>query len=278
MKWRNHAFLAGVTELAAAIVPQPRIYLHFGAEFDIARLFDREPLSLVCGQDWDDGMGGTPNPDGFVPELLFGSVSGIPVMAAQHCRSCADGGGVQPIIFPDALAYRLGARDFIYLDAGISLEGELKAGKWAMLTDFISNYGFSPLDGMHSFMPIPYPNLGETLSQYLNSEIINALGENEPIPLLCTCCGVPGFQQPTPATADRARNEGAAIMVGDLVLHLPFACALGCRSAALTLAVSQMLPGYYPAVARDDFTETCKYCSRQLMRALKIAIPEIAGN
>ena len=181
MKWRDHAFLAGVTELAAAIVPQPRIYLHFGAEFDIARLFDREPLCLVCGQDWDDGMGGTPNPDGFVPELLFGSVSGIPVMAAQHCRSCADGGGVQPIIFPDALAYRLGARDFIYLDAGISLEGELKAGKWAMLTDFISNYGFSPLDGMHSFMPIPYPNLGETLSQYLNSEIINALGVTDSV-------------------------------------------------------------------------------------------------
>ncbi|MBO7741654.1 MAG: hypothetical protein J6S21_03790 [Victivallales bacterium] len=275
MDWSRHDFLGRIAALAAEIPSAPEIYIHCGAEFQLNGIFDEPPQLLKAGKDWDDGLGDQPNLDGALPELLFGTVAGVPVMAAMHCRSYAEGGGIRPVIFPDALAYRLGARKFIYIDAGISLDAELKPGKWAMLTDFISSYGFSPLDGLHPYLPVPFPNLGSALSQFLNSEIINAIAESEPVPMLCSCCGIPGFQQLSPAAADKARNDGAAVVAADLVLHLPFACALGCDASAMILAVSQMLPGYYPAAVREDYTETCRFFSPHLRRALKKAIPEI---
>ena len=275
MNWQKHDFLSGIVEVAQTIMPRPRFYLHVADHFNLRGLFDSEPLILTAGENFFDNLGGKCNFSGALPHIVLGEVAGVSVMVATNCRTLADGGGVEPVLYPDVLAYHLGARNFIYIDTGISLNPDLKPGKWAMLTDFMSDYAISPLDGLHPFLPEPYPNLGDAFSQYLNSEIINSMSEKEPAPLLCTALGMPGYAQPTPAAAQRAHADGADIILRDLVLHLPLACALQCRTSAMVLAVAQMLPGTFPRITPGDFADTADFCSTQLIRTLRRCLPEI---
>ena len=179
------------------------------------------------------------------------------------------------VLFPTAVAEELGARRHIYVDTAISLDPELKAGKWGMLTDFINGYALSPLDGLHGLLEKPYPDLTDVFSQHQNSEIINALAEFGPPPRLCTFYGHPGFHACTRAEARLARNAGAELIGHDLVLHLIFSHALGCRVSALLLAGAQLLPDGGAPVRREEMRGTGHFCSAQLVNGLRKALAEL---
>ncbi|MBR6470906.1 MAG: hypothetical protein IKS83_03845 [Victivallales bacterium] len=252
----------------------PRYFLRFDGGFDLTGLFDEEPqqrelLPHPALPDW-------PNADNEPPLLLYGHCGGVPVLAHAGGWRTADGHGVLPALFPAAVAHAAGARNAIFFDCALSLNPDLKAGRWAMLTDFINGYAFSPLDGLHRDLERPFPNLSEALSQFQNSEIINALGAMGETPMLCTYLGRPGFHLATPAEAAVAHAQGADLVGHDLVLQLIFASAMAFRTSGMVLAGAQFLPGAdVSRLTRQDFQEAAKFRSRQLMRTLRQAIAEL---
>ncbi len=249
-------------------------YVHCGADYGMAGLFDEAPreflLSELSGED------GGLNLDGEEPRLLLGVVHGVPVAVASGVRRVAEGRGHLPALFPTALAARWGVRNHLFLDTAASLSPEFKAGKWGILSDFVSHFAFSPLEGLQGLLAHPWPDLSEALDQVQNSELVNALAEFGDPPRFCTVHGVPGFQLPTEAEAQRIRADGGDFLCHDLVLHVALSHAFGCRVSALVLAGVQLLPGRRSRFCREDLLETGKFCSKALRQGLRKAVREMA--
>ncbi len=253
---------------------QGLFYLHFGADYAMGGFFEDVVAEIPLWKLSED-LPDTRNLDGEEVVLRAGHCNGVPVLAACGARRVAEGYGPLAALFPTALAWAMGAKNHIFLDTAVSLHSDLKAGKWGMLTDFVNDFAFSPLEGLHQQVPNPYPNLSETLDQIQNSELINALAEFGDSPKLCTYHGVPGFHLPTVAEARHAREAGAEFLGHDLVLHLILAHALSCRVSALVLAGAQILPGAIPHFTRQEMLETGVFCSKQLKQGLRKALREM---
>ncbi|MBQ4480716.1 MAG: hypothetical protein II943_08765 [Victivallales bacterium] len=253
---------------------RPRYFLRVDGGFVLQGLFDDEPQCKVLLGHL--ALPPRPNADGEQPQILFGRCHGVPILVHAGGWRTADGHGVLPGLFPAAVAHSAGARNALFIDCALSLNPDLKSGRWAMLTDFINGYAFSPIEGLHRHLEQPFPNLAETLSQFQNSEIINALAVIGETPMLCTFLGRPGFHLATPAEAALARSQGADLLGHDLVLQLIFANAMGFRTSSLVLAGVQLLPGADATrLARKDFLEAAAFCSPQLVRALRRSIAEL---
>ena len=255
-----------------ARVPQtPAFYLHLGGYFTAAadRLFDREPRAIPL-RDLCPALPETPTPDGVEPALLHGNCRGVSVLVLRGERRLAEGVPAWMALFPTALAAYAGIDSHIFIDTGLSLHADLKAGHWAMLTDFINGYGFSPIDGIHQLAPQPFADMAQVFSQHQNSELLNGLAQFGDPPMLCTGMGIPGFHVCTPAEAKRHQADGADIVSHELALHLMLAAAFGCRISAMVLDAAQLLPARPTgALTRQDILATADFCTPQLLAGLK---------
>ena len=252
----------------------PHFFLHCCGGFDLNGLFDAPPQTLPLKTL--AGFPETPDTDGNTPQLLYGNCHELSILVQAGTWRLSDGHGLLPELLPIAIARAADISNAVFIDCALSLNPDLKAGHWGMLTDFINGFAFSPLDGLHHLLDHPFPNLAETLNQFQNSEIINALGDIGEMPLLCTFLGRPGFHLFTPAEIKVAHAQGADFIGHDLPLLLTFAHAMGLRVSCLVLAGAQLAPGEHARrLARQDFLEAAHFRSPQLTRALRHAIAEI---
>ena len=249
-------------------------FLQFGPGFETGRLFDEAPVSLELALL--PGMPAHPTPDQLSPRLEFGSSRGVSVLVSHGHRHLSEGLGLYPCILPLAIAAKLGIRKHFFIDNAISLIPEIKAGNWALLTDFLNGYAFTPLDGLHDFFKEPCPNLSNALSQHLNSELVNALDQVGVSCRLCTYQALPGFHFCTGAEAELARKNGADILGHDLVMEIIFSHALGCQVAAAVLASGQNLSAGHSSLKREDTLAACQFCGKEFLRGISIAMQEIS--
>lgn len=269
--------LADAASILACRLPsaeRPFFYLHLGAEYDLAGFFDAPPAEIPL-HELSPSLPRARTLDGEEARLLAGRIEGVPVLASAGARRVADGHGALAALFPTALASIMGVKNHIFLDTAISLVSEFKAGRWGMLADFVSDFSFSPLEGLHGMLDKPFPDLAHTLDQSQNSEILNAMADFGEPPRLCIYHGIPGFHLPTSAEAARSRAIGADFLGHDLVLHVILSHALGCHVSALVLAGVQLLPGFPRSFTRDEMRETGLFCSGQLRQGLRRAILEV---
>ncbi len=251
----------------------PGFFIQFGSGFDPAPLFDGEPRTMETGRL--PGMPVHMTPDEQHPLLLFGKAGGIPVLAARGHRHLYESCGVLPCVLPVCMAARLGIGNVILVDSGLSLNSELKPGKWLLLTDFMNAHHCSPLDGCQDMLPDPFPDMTCALSQHLNSELVNAMASVGISPMLGVYMSRPGSQFCTVAEAEAARRSGADMLGHDLAMEIIMAHALGCKVSAFALA-ALAAPDYYSTrpLRRRDMLDACAFCSYDLMRGLRIGIRE----
>lgn len=267
---------AGCLEEAFPDCRQGAFFLQFGPGFEVEGLFSTAPSCLPLAVLPD--MPQQHTPDRQLPQLLWGPCQGIKILVLQGHRHPGEGLGVYPCLLPLAAAWKLGLRRQIFIDSCISLKPELKAGSWAVLTDFLNGYSGSPLDGLAELLPDPYPDLSTALAQELNSELVNALDAVGISPKLCTYQAQPGFHICTRAEAELARTHGAEILGSDLVLEIITAHAFGCQVAAMALVGAQNAGLSSRRIQRQDILETCRFCSRDFLRGLALALNNIAGQ
>ncbi|MDD3695107.1 MAG: hypothetical protein PHG44_03980 [Lentisphaeria bacterium] len=255
-------------------IEQANIFLQFSAGFVSDSLFDESPLSLELADL--PGMPRHPTPDRVQPRFLFGLCRRLPILVLSGHRQLCEGNGLLPCLLPTMAASSLGLRKHIYVGQAISLIPEIKNGNYCLLTDFLNGYSFSPLDGLHSLLENPFPDLSTALSQELNSEIFNAMHQVGLDFRHCTYQSQPGMHFCTDAEAELARKNGADILGHDLVMEIMTAYAMKCKVAAIMLAGGQNLhPGKNNTLKRDELLLTSKLCSAQLIRGLKLALNEI---
>lgn len=252
----------------------PRYFLHCNGGFNLDGFFDEKPQVFPLKEFSE--LPSTPNADGEMPQLLWGDCHELSILVQVGSWRLSDGHGLLPTLLPVAVAQAAGIPNAVFIDCALSLNPDLKAGHWGMLTDFINGFAFSPLDGLHHLLDQPFPNLAETLNQFQNSEILNALGEIGETPMLCTFLGRPGFHLFTTAEVKVAHSQGADFLGHDLPLLLAFAHALGLRISSLVLAGAQLSPDAPGTrITRQDFLETARFRSPQLARTLRRAIAEL---
>lgn len=252
----------------------PAFYLQFHGGFEIDGLFDD-----VLGEVALSSLPSMPvhqTPDSHEPRFLYGRCDGVPVLVCLGHRHVFEGLGIEPCILPTCVAWRLGAKRFVFIDPVLSLLPELKAGNWTLLTDFINGQRMSPLDGLLPLLPTAFPDMTQALSQHLNSELVNALSQVSVQPKLCVYQSLPGSHFCTPAEAVAARSAHVDIVGHDMVMEIIMAHALGGEVSALGL-VGEMAPtdGSRP-LKREAFLETCRFCSWQMIRGLRLAIGELS--
>ncbi|NMA43769.1 MAG: purine-nucleoside phosphorylase [Oligosphaeraceae bacterium] len=258
-------------------IEQAGMFLQFSAGFETETLFDANPLSMKLAEL--PGMPTYPTPDGVQPQFYFGHCRKLPVLVLAGHRHLCEGNGLLPCLLPTLAAGSLGMRKHLYVGHALSLIPEIKSGHWCLLTDFLNGYAFSPLDGLHSLLENPFPDLSAALSQELNSEIVNAMHQVGLDFRHCTYQSLPGLHFCTGAEAELARKNGADILGHDLVMEIMLAYAMGCKVACIMLAGAQNLhPGKGSKLKREELLLTSKLCSPQLMRGLPIALIEIEKN
>ncbi len=275
------ALLNGIDQ-AATLLPQrfpnwqtPQLFLQFGSGFDLETLFDAPTPELPLPEL--PGMPKHQTPDREHPALLFGTVCDIPVLASRGHRHLYEGHGVYPCVLPLGAAWKLGANRHLYIDSGLSLRQEIKAGAWTLLVDFINGHHLSPLDGNHALLDTSFPDMNGALSQEQNSELVNAMSEVGISPRHGIFMARPGSQFCTVAEAEVARAGGADIIGHDLVMEIIMGHALGCKVSALALAAA-MAPDYRAKpLRRQDLLDTCRFCSKDLARGLRRALPELVA-
>lgn len=251
---------------------EPAFFIQCGSGFSYEGLFDEAPESVSLAVVPD--MPETCTPDGNDPRLLLGSIGGISVLALEGHRHVYEGLGVLPCILPLCVAYLLGARNMLFIDSGLSLNMDLKPGKWLMLTDFINGHGISPLAGNQDMLECAFPDMTNALSQHLNSELMNSLAGVGISPMLGIYTSHPGSGFCTVAEAGYARNAGADMIGHDLTVEICMAHAMGCKVSALALAALPAPDYYSKPVRRQDMLDACAFCSYGLMRGLRNGIRE----
>ncbi|MBR0457965.1 MAG: hypothetical protein IJJ26_01890 [Victivallales bacterium] len=250
----------------------PMCYVQFGSGFIADALFDQAPQELPLHRL--PGMPEHHTPDREHPQLLFGTVQGIPILATRGHRHLYEGNGPLPVILPICTAKQTGASAAILIDGGLTLNPDLKPGSWLLLTDFINGHHCSPLDGNHQLLPNAFPDMTEALSQHLNSELINALEEVGVNPRLGVFYSRPGSQFCTVAEARLAQLSGADVVGHDLVMEIIMGHALGLQVSAFALATLRAPDNYSPPLTRENFLDACRFCSEALIRGLRKGIPE----
>lgn len=276
------SLLEGI-QLAVELLPArfpnwqpPQFFLQFGSGFDLETLFDA-PAPPLPMQELP-GMPCQHTPDREHPDLLFGTVSGIPVLAARGHRHLYEGHGVYPCVLPLCTAWKLGAKRHLFIDSGLSLRPEIKTGAWTLLVDYINGHHFSPLDGNHALLESPFPDMNGALSQEQNSKLVNAMSEVGISPRHGVFMARPGSQFCTVAEAEVARSGGADLIGHDLVMEIIMAHALGGQVSALALAAA-MAPDYRAKpLRRQDLLDNCRFCSRDIIRGLRKALPELIAG
>lgn len=263
---------------AASLLPDvfrewqaPALFVQCGSGFKPDFLFDAPPQAILLNRL--PGMPHHRTPDNEHPALLYGLINNIPVLATRGHRHLYEGCGTLPCVLPLCVAHRAGVSTVIVVDSGLSLRKELKPGMWLLLTDFINGHHCSPLDGNHTMLPEPFPDMTEALSQHLNSELMNALADVGISPRLGVFMSRPGSQFCTVSEANAARSYGADIVGHDIVMEVIMGHALGCKVAAFALAALNA-PDYYARLKlkRNDILEACGFCSRDLFRGLRKGI------
>lgn len=267
------------TKEAAQLLPQlfsqweaPRAYLQCSSAMNPEKVFDDAPQAVPLNE-----LPGMPHheiPDGGHPQLLFGKVNGHAILATNGHRHIYEGMGTTPCVLPLCVARSLGAEAVILVGAGLSLKGDIKPGTWMLLTDFINGHHCSPLDGNHSMLKEPFPDMTFALSQRLNSELVNALATVGVSPKLGVYMSRPGSQFCTVAEADAARAGGADILGHDLVMEIIMGHALGMDVAAFALAALNAPNVYSRPLSRKDYLDNCQFCIRDLLRGLRTGIKD----
>lgn len=252
---------------------RPRFFWQFSAGFELTGLFDAEPQTMSLRELPLMPEEGTL--DEHHPELLYGRCAGVPLLVAHGHRHLFEGLGVQPCIFPTCCAWRLGVPSFVYIDPVLGLRPECKTGSFTVLTDFVNGHAVAPLDGLQRMLPHPFTDMTEALSQYLNSELVNALTQVSVQPRLCVYKSLPGAHFCTPAEAAAARAGHADIIGHDLVMEIITAHSLACEVAAIGVVAGMAPDGGARPLRRDGLLETCRYCSETLVRGLRLACAEI---
>ncbi len=254
----------------------PQFFLQFGSGFDLETLFDA-PASSLPMQELP-GMPCQPTPDREHPVLQYGAICGIPVLAARGHRHLYEGLGLYPCLLPLCTARKLGAQRHLFIGSGLSLRQEIKAGTWTLLVDYINGHSLSPLDGNHDLLESSFPDMTGTFSQEQNSELVNAMSEVGLSPRHSVFMARPGSQFCSVAEAEVARSNGADLIGHDLVMEIIMAHALGCKVSALVLAAA-MAPDYRgKPLRRQDLLDNCRFCSRDINRGLRKAMPELIAD
>lgn len=251
----------------------PRFFIQFSAGFDLDGLFDDTPQTLALHRLPD--MPEDHTPDNHLPTLLFGRCAGVPVLVAHGHRHLFEGLGPRPCILPTCCAWRLGTPACLFVDPVLGLRQECKTGSLTLLTDFVNGHAVSPLDGLLRMLPQPFPDMTGALSQYLISELVNALTQAQAQPRLCVYKSLPGAHFCTPAEAGAARAGHADIVGHDLVMEIITAHALERQTAAIGVVAGMAPDGAARPLRRAAILETCRFCSPTLMRGLRLACAEI---
>lgn len=255
---------------------KPEFFIQFGAGFNLDGLFDDEPQEIPLASL--PGMPDYPNPDDLHPMILFGFANKIPILVAKGHRHLYEGLGAFPCVLLVCVAKQLGIDRHIFIEPALSLNNELKPGTWTLLTDFINGHVVSPLDGMHHILESPFPDMTEALSQFQNSELVNAFSGVGINVRLVVYMARPGSQVCTVAEAEAARRAGADTVGHDLIMEIIMAHALKCRVSSFALiADNAPLPTTRPT-SRRKILETCAFCSRDFIRGLRLAFNEIIQN
>jgi purine-nucleoside phosphorylase len=255
-------------ELRAAFADwaDPIAMLQVGTGFDPIGLFDEclgsVPLGALSGMPAGPGATGA-------PELRLGTCGARQVLLAYGRHYLYESADIGPAVLPACAALLAGIRNFVFLGPCESLREDFKPGTWVALTDYVNNTGRSPLVGNPGLARDAFPDMRMAFCQQLIAGIVNSAAEVGVTPRLGVFQANLGPEQPTPAEAEVARNNGADVTGFALVPETIAAHAMGGAAAALAL-VTNFAPSYWAKpTSHEDTQKECRFASPPMMRALR---------
>jgi purine nucleotide phosphorylase len=208
---------------------------------------------------------------GHAGKLVFGRLSGVPVMCFQGRVHLYEGKPASAILPLVRLVRDLGCRRLVLTNAAGSLREEVGEGSVALIADHINLLGSSPLLGGPNFVGLTSvydPGLRQALRK-----AASGLDLDLPEGVYLATLG-PQFE--TPAEIRAFRALGADLVGMSTVPEAIAARSLGLRVAGLS-AVTNLAAGMTPAELSHDHTlAAATIAGAKLRRLLATALPDLA--
>jgi purine-nucleoside phosphorylase len=266
---------AATLQKAAALAPKAAIVLGSG----LNELADRLTDPVIVPYDQIPGFPAT-TVAGHEGKVLFGRLSGVPVMMYQGRFHYYEGHDLETVTFPVRVLQKLGVRTLILTAATGGIRQDLRAGHLVVLSDHLNLVGGNPLRGPNDdVLGTRFPDMSEVYSKRLRM-IAKEEAKKFGVDLISgvyACLSGPSYE--TPAEIRMLRTLGADVVGMSTVPEAIVARHAGIEVLALAL-VSNAAAGVVvgTAISHEEVLEAGRKAAPTLARLIDRVITRLAAE
>ena len=209
-------------------------------------------------------------------QLIFGTLSGKPVVAMKGRFHYYEGYSLQKVTFPIRIMKYLGVRLLILSNASGGLNPAFEKGDMMFVEDHINLMNSNPLIGPnHDGMGPRFPDMSEPYDKSLlkkASEIASGLGISHRTGVYA---GVTGPTFETPAEYRYIRYIGADAVGMSTVPETIIANHMGLRVFAISVISDLGVNGKIEEITHEMVIDVASHVEPELTRIIKALLPEI---
>lgn len=211
-------------------------------------------------------------------QMIFGTVTGIPVVAMQGRFHYYEGYTMQQITFPVRVMRELGIDYLLLSNAAGGLNPDYKKGDLIITDDHLNLLPDNPLRGLPNDFENRFVDMSQPYNEQLQSLLINAMAkQNLPIKK-GVYVAVMGPNLETKAEYRWLRNTGADMVGMSTVPEIIVACQLGIKCAAVSVITDECDPDNLKPVNIAEIIEIAGGADKKLSAVFVDVIQKIRGN
>lgn len=213
--------------------------------------------------------------EGHSGNLIFGHLSGQPVVAMQGRFHYYEGYSMKQVTFPIRVMKALGIKQLFISNAAGGINPEFSIGDLMLITDHINLFPENPLRGPNDpRLGVRFPDMSEPYSLSLQNKV-KRLAANLHINLReGVYVGNPGPSFETPAEYTFYRTIGGSAVGMSTVPEVIVANHAGLRVLAISVITNLAVPGNFQKNTHEDVVEAARLAEQNLQKLLGEIVKE----
>ena len=207
--------------------------------------------------------------EGHSGNLIFGKLSGVPIVALQGRLHYYEGHSLDSVVFPVRVMARLGVKVLALTNSAGGLSEKMRPGEFMIIEDHINLTGQNPLIGPNIRELGPrFPDMTETYSRDLNFRLEGIFNQQGLAYHKGTYAGVTGPCYETPAEIRYLKQIGCSAVGMSTVPEAIAAHHMGLKIIALSCITNLAAGLSQHKLTHEEVTETARRVEKSFSSVL----------
>ncbi len=213
--------------------------------------------------------------EGHQGKLIFGHLSGKPVMAMQGRFHFYEGYTIQQVIFPVRVMKFFGVKNLIVSNASGGVNPDFEIGDLMILNDHINLIPNALIGKHYEEFGARFPDMSHAYNKDLINKAKNIASKNGIAVQEGVYCGVTGPTLETPAEYKYFRIIGADAVGMSTVPEVIVANQMGMRCFAISIITDLGVPGKIIKVTHEDVQNVAATSEPKMTQIIKELVAEL---